>query len=62
VRASVRNDESAGGQTSCSHLRDYASVDGMMIPMAGAVEWLTPEGRLTYWRGRITRAEYELAR
>jgi hypothetical protein len=40
----------------------YARVDGMRIPLLGAVEWLTPEGRLPYWRGRITRAEYDVGR
>lgn len=44
------------------HSRDYQRVQGMMVPMAGEVEWLAPEGRLPYWRGRITRATYELRR
>lgn len=38
--------------------REYQEVDGMMIPMAGEVEWILPEGRLSYWRGRIVSAEY----
>lgn len=40
------------------HFSEYQAVAGMRIPMAGAVEWVLPEGRLTYWRGRITKAEY----
>lgn len=38
--------------------REYQKVDGMMIPMAGEVGWILPEGRLSYWRGRIVSAEY----
>jgi hypothetical protein len=42
---------------------DYARVDGMMIPRSGEVEWVLPDGsRLPYWRGRITGAEYDVAR
>jgi hypothetical protein len=41
------------------HLRDYRRVSGMMIPMSGEVEWTLPEGRLVYWRGRVTAARYE---
>jgi len=44
------------------HLRDYARADGMMIPVAGEVAWLLPEGPLPYWRGRTVEASYELAR
>jgi hypothetical protein len=42
--------------------REYARVAGMMIPTAGAVEWVLPDGtRLPYWRGRLIGAEYETA-
>jgi hypothetical protein len=41
--------------------RDYQRIDGMMVPMAGEVEWVLPEGRLNFWRGRITAAQYEFA-
>lgn len=37
---------------------EYQEADGMMIPMAGEVEWILPEGRLSYWRGRIVSAVY----
>ncbi len=40
------------------HFRDYTRVHGMLVPMAGDVAWLTPEGPLPYWRARITRIEY----
>jgi hypothetical protein len=42
-------------------LRDYARVGGMMIPQAGEVAWLLPEGPQPYWRGRVVDARYELA-
>lgn len=40
---------------------DYRMQDGMMIPMAGEVSWLLPEGRKPYWRGMIEKIEYEFA-
>jgi hypothetical protein len=43
-------------------VREYQRMDGMMIPVAGEVEWILPEGRFAFWRGRITDAEYEFAR
>lgn len=39
--------------------RSYQEVDGMRVPAEGEVEWILPEGRLSYWRGRIVRAEYD---
>jgi hypothetical protein len=44
------------------HSRDYRRLDGMMVPTSGEVEWITEAGRLPYWRGRITRAAFEMAR
>jgi hypothetical protein len=41
---------------------DYAERDGMQVPQQGEVAWLTPEGRMPYWRGRIERLAYEFAR
>jgi hypothetical protein len=41
------------------YFRDYAERDGMIIPLAGEVEWLLPDGPQPYWRGRITAATYE---
>lgn len=38
---------------------NYEERGGMMIPIEGEVEWHLPEGKKTYWRGRITGAEYE---
>lgn len=44
------------------HFGDYTQVGGMMIPRAGEVEWVLPEGAFSYWRGRCVRAAYEFAR
>lgn len=41
---------------------DYRRVEGMMIPHAGEVAWMLPEGRMPYWRGRIVKAQYEFCR
>lgn len=40
---------------------DYAERGGMLVPLAGEVAWLTPEGARAYWRGRITGIGYEFA-
>jgi hypothetical protein len=45
----------------CSYRR-YAPVDGMMVPMEGEVEWVLPEGRLSYCRVRIQAIEHEPGR
>jgi hypothetical protein len=39
--------------------RSYGRVGGVMVPSEGEVEWILPEGRLSYWRGRIVRVEYD---
>lgn len=41
------------------HFRDYAEVQGMRIPREGEVEWILPEGRFSYWRGRVELIEYD---
>ena len=33
---------------------DYAEFDGMRMPSRAEVYWDLPEGRFTYWRGKIT--------
>ena len=43
------------------HFRDYARIDGMMIPTAGEVEWIPPTGPVSVWRGRIDDARYVFA-
>lgn len=37
---------------------DYQRRDGLLIPVRGEVAWITPEGRLPYWRGTITEIHY----
>jgi hypothetical protein len=37
----------------------YQEVDGMRVPTEGEVAWILPEGRLSYWRGRIVRSAYD---
>lgn len=38
---------------------DYERVEGVMVPKQGEVAWILPEGRLTYWRGRIRGVHFE---
>ncbi|HHX41779.1 MAG TPA: hypothetical protein GX715_17635 [Armatimonadetes bacterium] len=40
---------------------EYATRDGMRVPLYGEVAWILPEGPRPYWRGHITRVAYELA-
>ena len=44
------------------HWFDYQRQDGMMVPMAGEVAWVLPEGPKPYWRGRITALSYRMAK
>jgi hypothetical protein len=37
---------------------DYRRQDGMLVPMAGEVAWMLPDGPKPYWRGRITALAY----
>lgn len=40
---------------------DYVTHDGMRVPMRGEVAWHLPTGTRPYWRGRVTKLEYEYA-
>jgi hypothetical protein len=40
---------------------NYEARDGMKVPLEGEVAWLLPGGPKPYWRGRVTRVEYESA-
>ena len=42
----------------CSY-GSYREVDGMRVPAEGEVEWILPEGRLSYWRGRHVAFQYD---
>lgn len=39
----------------------YGERGGMQVPLEGEVAWILPDGRRPYWRGRVTRMEYEHA-
>ncbi len=43
------------------HWTQWAERDGMQVPLEGEVAWILPDGRKPYWRGRVTRLEYEHA-
>jgi hypothetical protein len=38
---------------------DYVERDGVRVPGAGEVAWITPERRLPYWRGRLESLAFE---
>lgn len=38
---------------------DYQEREGMLVPSAGEVAWLLPEGPKPYWRGEITDIHYD---
>jgi hypothetical protein len=40
---------------------DYDDVAEMRIPTEGEVEWDLPEGRLSYWMGRVVSVAYDFA-
>lgn len=40
---------------------DHQLRDGMLVPLAGEVAWLTAERRKPYWRGTITSLSYGFA-
>jgi hypothetical protein len=40
---------------------DWQLRDGLRVPLAGEVAWLTREGRKPYWRGRIESLRFEWA-
>lgn len=39
-------------------MSNYQRREGLLVPVDGEVAWLTPEGRLPYWRGTITELSY----
>ncbi|MDZ7332363.1 MAG: hypothetical protein ONB13_06225 [candidate division KSB1 bacterium] len=40
---------------------DYQFRDAMLIPTAGEVAWILPEGSKPYWRGQISQIHFEFA-
>lgn len=65
VRADAR-ERSVGGELVATpweaRVWDYETRDGMKVPMQGEVAWRPGGVAKPYWRGRITRLEYEFAR
>lgn len=43
------------------HWSGYRERNGMQIPTEGEVAWMLPDGAKSYWKGRITSIEYEMA-
>jgi hypothetical protein len=41
---------------------DYQTRDSMLVPLAGEVAWMRPEGRKTYFKGDVAQLRYEFAR
>lgn len=41
---------------------NYEMRDGMKVPIVGEVAWLLPDGPKPYWRGEISRLQYEFAK
>jgi hypothetical protein len=41
------------------NFRNYQVRNGMLIPIDGEVEWILPEGDLSYWRGHLQGIEYQ---
>lgn len=39
----------------------YQRRNGMMVPMAGEVAWVLPEGEKPYWRGQVSALSYAVA-
>ena len=40
---------------------NYELREGMRIPFEGEVAWILPEGPKYYFRGRVTKLNYEFA-
>jgi hypothetical protein len=38
---------------------NYERHDGMLIPIDGEIAWKLPEGTLPYWRGHVSKINYE---
>ena len=41
---------------------NYATRNGMQVPLEGEVAWIHPDGAKPYWRGRITQLDYEFVK
>lgn len=64
VRAEARGRGVGAGAVSMPwqcRLWNYATCDGIRVPLEGEAAWITPEGVKTYWRGKITQLHYAVA-
>jgi len=43
-----------------SAVRNLVRLVDMMVPSGGEVEWILPQGRLPYWRGRAVVVNYDV--
>jgi len=41
---------------------NYATRNGMQVPLEGEVAWIHPDGAKPYWRGQITKLNYEFVK
>lgn len=41
--------------------KDWASRDGMRVPLTGEAAWLLLDGRQIYWRGRLGKLRYRFS-
>ena len=39
----------------------YERHEGILVPMAGEVSWILPEGEKLYWQGEIRKIEFEFS-
>ncbi len=65
VRAEARGRMVAGTAASVPwqcRFWNYAIRDGMRVPLDGEVAWLLPEGEKSYFRGHITKINYEFTK
>ncbi len=40
---------------------NYQTRGGMLVPFAGEVAWMRPEGRKTFFKGAVTQLSHEFA-
>ncbi len=62
VRSEERFREANGEQVATpweGRFWDYQEREGMLVPSAGEVAWLLPEGPKPYWRGDIADIQYD---
>ena len=61
IRAEARYRDKLTAMPWGGRFRDYSVRNGMLIPLEGEVGWEHPEGIRLYFKGRITKIDYEFA-